>query len=356
MSDPEKQADEKLREAMDPPGEDPTAPEPGPSGEAATDIGTPAEHESEVVAPPEPSGQGDPDPPPSREGVKRVLMFMNEVAGGRKLVTAARELADSGADYFAVVAPQNQPAVGQLVDTDEIREAAQSRVDVTLSVLAELGIEAEGAVMDPDPALALDDAARATQPDYVLLSALYDTRFGFTRKDLVEWAKENLEARVEHIPVRVDDDAVRWDLTHTLVVGTKTVHSKDLIDRLKERAAEKPHRYTFICPRSGDVDREEVCANLAATLAELYREDIDATGQPMSPDPFHAVQNAIEHYRIDEILISTLSGERSKWLEQGLIDRVREITDKPIEHIESSGSPAAAPKTEPAAVPAGGAS
>ena len=43
----------------------------------------------------------------------------------------------------------------------------------------------------------------------------------------------------------------------------------------------------------------------------------------MSPAPLAAVQNAIEHYRIDEILISTLAGEQSKWLEEGLIDDVR---------------------------------
>jgi hypothetical protein len=317
--------------------------------EQPTDVGTPAEHTSEVVAKPEPSGQGDPDPPPSREDVDRVLIFMNEVAGGRKLVTAARELADAGASYFAVVAPQNQPAVGQVVDTEEIREAAESRVDVTQAVLAELGIEAEGAVMDPDPSLALDDAVRATKPDYVLLSALYDTRFGWTRKDLVEWAKDNAGARVEHIPVRVDDDAVRWDLTHTLVVGTKTVNSPDLLKRLKERATDKPHRYTFVCPRSGDVPREEVSRNLAATLAELYRDDVDATGQPMSPDPFTAIENAIEHYRIDEILISTLKGEQSVWLEEGLIDKVKAITDMPVEHIEASAR-RSSPKAAPAAV------
>jgi hypothetical protein len=322
------------------------------AGIDTSDIGTPDDHASEVLAAPEPSGQGDPDPPPSREDVERVLIFLNEVAGGRKLVTAARELADAGAGYFGLVAPQNQPAVGQLVDSDEIRDAAQSRVDVTRTVLAEFGIESEGAVMDADPALALDDAARATKPDYVLLSALYDTRFGLTRRDLVEWAKDSLDARVEHIPVRVDDDAVRWDLTHVLVVGTKTVHSRDLLDRLKQRAKSKPHRFTFICPRSGDVEREEVCANLAATLAELYREEIDATGQPMSPDPFQAIENAIEHYRIDEILISTLKGEQSKWLEEGLIDRVKEITELPVEHVESSAGRAAR-KAAPAAAEGG---
>jgi hypothetical protein len=324
-------------------------------GESAiTDVGTPSEHASEVVAKREVATFGDPDPPPTREGVKRVLVFLNEVAGGRKLLTACRELADAGADYFAVVAPQNLPIVGQLVDTEERRAAAQSRVDVTQSVLREFGIESEGAVMDPNSMLALDDAVRATAPDYILLSCLYETRYGLTRKDLVEWAKARYD-RVEHIPVRVDDDAVRWDLTHTLVVATQTVNSKDLVDRLEQRAKEKPHRYTFICPRSGAISREEISSRLAATLAELYRNEIDATGQPMSPDPFHAIENAIEHYRIDDILISTLKGEQSKWLEEGLIEKVQGLTDKPVEHIESGTEPAASSKA-PEPVTAGEAS
>jgi hypothetical protein len=315
--------------------------EPDQDESVITDVGTPSEHASEVVAKREVATFGDPDPPPTREGVKRVLCFLNEVAGGRKLLTACRELADAGADYFGVVAPQNLPIVGQLVDVEERRAAAQSRVDVTQSVLREFGIASEGAVMDPQPSLALDDAVRATQPDYILLSCLYDTRFGLMRKDLVEWAKERYD-RVEHIPVRVDDDAVRWDVTHTLVVATQTVNSKDLVSRLLERGRERPHRYTFISPRSGTITREEIASRLAATLAEMYRHEIDATGQPMSPDPYHAIVNAIEHYRIDDILISTLKGEQSKWLEEGLIEKVQGHTDKPVEHIES-GTEAATP-------------
>lgn len=330
--------------------EDPQV-DPSQGETAITDVGTPQEHASEVVAKREIATFGDPDPPPTRDGVKRVLAFLNEVAGGRKLLTACRELSDAGADYFAVVAPQNLPIVGQLVDTEERRAAAQSRVDVTQSILWEFGIESEGAVMDPNSMLALDDAVRATTPDYILLSCLYETRYGLTRKDLVEWAKARYD-RVEHIPVRVDDDAVRWDLTHTLVVATQTVNSKDLVDRLEERAKEGPHRYTFICPRSGAISREEVCSRLAATLAEMYRNEIDATGQPMSPDPFHAIQNAIEHYRIDDILISTLKGEQSKWLEEGLIEKVQGITDKPVEHIESGTEPAKSTR-EPETVGAG---
>src|SRR4029078_9190126 len=73
-----------------PPGEEEQRQDPAVDPEqgetAITDVGTPQEHASEVVAKREVATFGDPDPPPSREDVKRVLAFLNEVAGGRKLL------------------------------------------------------------------------------------------------------------------------------------------------------------------------------------------------------------------------------------------------------------------------------
>jgi len=272
-----------------------------------------------------------------------LLVFLNEVAGGRKLLRAVKERAEA-VPFVAVAAPQNQPSVGQLIDSEgELRDAARARVEVTMSILAEYGIDSVGEVMDHDPALALDDAVRAHEPGEVLLSCLNETRFGITRKDLVAWAESRFEPEVEvtHIPVRIEDDAIRWDLNHKLVVATQTVAAPELVARLKEDAAERPHRFTIICPQAEDVTEPRIVRDLASTLAELYRVDVDATGQPMSPDPFHAVRNAIEHYRIDEVLISTFAGESSRWLEGDLLGRVREITEKPVEHLEV-GRPAAA--------------
>jgi REP element-mobilizing transposase RayT len=271
-----------------------------------------------------------------------LLVFLNEVAGGRKLLQAVRERAGK-ASGVVVAAPQNQPAAGQLIDTEELSEAARARVEVTMSILSEFGIDSIGEVLDRDPALAMDDAVRAHEPGELLLSCLQGTRFGITRKDLVEWARSRFEHEltVTHIPVRIDEDSIRWDVIHTLVVATKTVATPDLVKRLKERAAERPHRYTIICPRAEDVSEERVGRDLASTLAELYRADVDATGQPMSPDPFRAVQNAVRHYRIDEVLISTFAGEASRWLEEDLVGRTREITEKPVEHLEA-GRPAEA--------------
>ena len=266
-----------------------------------------------------------------------ILAFLNEVAGGRKLLTAIRERVAAGTEHVALVAPQNQPVAGQIVDVGEIRDSALSRVEVTQDVLREFEIDSTAAILDPDPPLALDDAVRAFQPSEILISALAESRFGLARKDLIEWARARYEVPVTHIPVRIEDDAVRWDVSHTLVVATQTVNAPDLVRHLIELHREKPHRYTFIAPRSGDASREEICVRLAATLAALYRFEIDATGQPMSPEPFAAINNAIHHYRVDDILVSTFAGRQSKWLEEGLLERVREITDKPVQHFESQG-------------------
>ena len=281
---------------------------------------------------------------PVIESAKRpLLVFLNEVAGGRKLLQAVRDRQDQVSEVI-VAAPQNQPTIGQLIDRDELYASARARVEVTMSVFAEFGIESVGEVLDPSPQLAVGDAIRAHEPSEVLFSALYDTRFGIARKDLVEWARELAEPEVKftHIPVRVEEDAIRLDLNHVLVVATRTVGSSDLVARLKERVAIRPHRYTIISPRSEEVSEDQVVRDLASTLAELYRVEIDATGLPISsPEPFDAVRNAIEHYKIDEILISTFAGEQSRWLESDLIGRVREITDKPVSHVESGRAPAA---------------
>ncbi len=266
-----------------------------------------------------------------------VLAFLNEVAGGRRLLGAIRERVQAGAEHVALVAPQNQPVAGQIVDVGEVRDAALSRVEVTQDVLHEFGIQSTATILDPEPPLALDDAVRAFAPSEILISALAESRFGLARKDLIEWARARYDVPIEHIPVRIEDDAIRLDLTHTLVVATQTVNAPDLVRHLVELHRERPHRYTFIAPRSGEASREEICERLAATLAALYRSDIDATGQPMSPEPFAAIDNAIHHYRVDEILVSTFAGRRSKWVEEGLIERVEGITDKPVRHFESRG-------------------
>src|SRR6185437_1203541 len=69
-----------------------------------------------------------------------LLVFLNEVAGGRRLLQAVRDRTAQGdISQVIVTAPQNQPSIGTLIDRDELYASARARVEVTMSILANFG-------------------------------------------------------------------------------------------------------------------------------------------------------------------------------------------------------------------------
>jgi len=60
------------------------------------------------------------------------------------------------------------------------------------------------------------------------------------------------------------------------------------------------------------------------------------------PDPYTAIVNALELFRVDDIVISTLPNEHSGWLRADLIKRVRHITSATVEHVVVDAQAAAA--------------
>jgi hypothetical protein len=79
---------------------------------------------------------------------------------------------------------------------------------------------------------------------------------------------------------------------------------------------------------------------LRAALSELRGEGIDAHGQIAHPDPYAAVMETLHDERVDEVIVSTFSGERSGWLRRDLIDRLQADAGVPVEHVVSDVAPA----------------
>jgi hypothetical protein len=261
--------------------------------------------------------------------MKRLLVVANETVGGTALIDAVKRHADAGEVHVTVVCPQNQPKEGWVIYEDSARGAAQCRLDTTLAQLREIGVEADGELMDPDPYSAAMDAIEAFGADEVIVSTHPETRSGWMRKDLVTRIQEDSGLPVEHVVV--DLDAERDDVTHTLVVANQTVDSEPLHRRIVEKDAEGPHRFTVVVPASGGAgDPHERLAHL---LKRLSDEGIQAVGQVGHPDPFTAIQNALQFYSVDDIVISTFEGERSGWLRANLIERVQGSTSRPVEHV-----------------------
>lgn len=262
-----------------------------------------------------------------------VLVVANDTHGGRSLIEAIKARAAAGDARFVVIAPQNKPQSGLVIYDEAVRDAAQHRVEATLSALRELDIEARGDVMDPDPFNATLDAVREYAIDEIIVSTHPETRSGWLRRDLIERVQDATGLPVQHVVVDLDAD--REEATHTLVLANRTAAGDPLFAELKRRADASPHRFTVIVPQDGGEGHHvaEARERLTTLLDRLREEDIPATGGIGDPDPFTAVMNALQFYRVDEIVISTLPRMRSRWLRADLIDRVKRATAAPVEHV-----------------------
>ncbi len=266
--------------------------------------------------------------------MKRILVVANETVAGRPLIDAVKRRAGGDENLQVhVICPQNEPKHGFVVHDEHIRDAAENRLEMTLALLHEAGIEADGEIMDPDPYSAVMDALGEQDYDEIVVSTHPETRSGWLRQGLVDRLARATRRDVEHVVVDLDSE--RDDVKRTLVVANETVSGQTLLEALKRKAAEEPRRFIVICPASGNGDGGDAHERLAHTLQELQDAGLEAIGQVVHPDPYTAIQNALQFYGPDDIVISTFPETRSGWLRADLIGRVEASTGKPVEHIVS---------------------
>ncbi len=270
--------------------------------------------------------------------MKRILVVANETVAGRPLIDAVKRHASHGEVEVHVICPQNQPKHGYVIYESQVREATENRLKMTLAMLREAGIEATGEVMDPDPYAAVMDALGEQDYDEIIVSTHPETRSGWLREGLVDRIKRASRRPVEHVVV--DLDAERDEMKRTLVVANQTMTGHALLDLLRKKAEEEPRRFIVVCPdtsANGDGEGADDPApeRLAHMLKELNDSGLDAIGQVVHPDPYTAIQNALQFYAPDDIVISTFPETRSGWLRGDLIERVRASTGKPVEHVVS---------------------
>ena len=273
--------------------------------------------------------------------MKRILVVANETVAGKPLIEAVKRRAEGEEVHVHVICPQNQPKHGYVIYEDHVRDATENRLQMTLAQLREEGIEADGQVMDPDPYSAIMDALGEEEYDEIIISTHPETRSGWLRQGLVDRVHRASGRPVEHVVVDIDAD--RDDVKRTLVVANQTVGGHELIDHLKSKAEDGPRGFIVICPQSGDAESDngdagsEAHQRLAHTLRELQEAGLEAVGQVAHADPYTAVQNALQFYAPDDIVISTFPETRSGWLRSDLIGRIQSSTNMPVEHVVSQG-------------------
>jgi hypothetical protein len=279
--------------------------------------------------------------------MKTILVVANETIAGAKLLETVKEkVADAGADARVVVCvPRNRPKHGNIIYDDFVFDAAKVRIDLARRFLRDQGIQAVGDIGDPDPYTATMDAIAEHRPDEIIVSTYPATLSGWLRRDLLERIEHASGLPLTHVVQDIDAEGLPFQVT--LVVAARTASSDELLRCVKQKAAgnERQHLFVVVVPQEGGegVHAARARARMAQVVDRLVAEGLIAAGMIADPDPYTATMNALQFFRVDDIIISTLPATRSGWLRADLIERVRKVTGKPVEHVEAGDrSPARA--------------
>jgi hypothetical protein len=156
------------------------------------------------------------------------------------------------------------------------------------------------------------------------------------------------EAEVAHA-----DDGVH----RILVVANQTVAGRSLLDEIRKHETDEPTEILVVVPAlphsrlehlAHDVDGAvaEARARLDASLASMKAAGLNARGTVGDHhDPNAAIEDALATFAADEVIISTLPPDRSKWLESGVVERAKADIPLPVTHVvvdlEAEGAQAA---------------
>jgi len=266
--------------------------------------------------------------------MSHVLVIANETVASKTLLDAVRAEVHGDGDRITVIAPVNEPNQGYVVYEDTRRASAGRRLEKTLKALREGGLPAQGFVVETGPVQAVKDALAQLEPpvDEIVVATHGLERSGWMRRDVVGDIERTAGVPVLHVVV----EPVVESETNVLVIANQTVVSEQLLERIRERAAQSPASFLIVAPQSDEEDHADVDRRLRRALSELRGEGIEAHGQVVHPDPYTAAQNAVHDERVDEIIVSTFPGERSGWLRRDLVERLKKDTGLPVEHVVST--------------------
>ncbi len=277
---------------------------------------------------------------------KTILVVANETLGGRELLDEVRKRADSDTRFILCV-PQNKPGAGLVIYADAMFDAAQVRLDLALEVVRSMDIRAIGEVGDSDPFSATLDAVREYLPQEIIISTYRATRSGWLRRDLIERVSDATGLPVTHVVNDIDSEGLPFHVT--LAVANRTASGNELLEALqaKAEAFSQPDRrqlFIVVVPAEGGQGPavQRARTRLKLVLDRLHVRGLYASGMVGDPDPFTAITNALQNFRVDDIVISTFPDTKSGWLRSDLIERVRRASGKPVEHIVHDDVPAAA--------------
>src|SRR3954464_6507596 len=90
-------------------------------------------------------------------------------------------------------------------------------------------------------------------------------------------------------------------------------------------------RRFFLADPDEAIERADVVQE--ETVERLDEGGVDAAGDTGESDPLLAIQDALQTFPADEIVLFTHPGGKSNWLEDGLVEEAERRFDAPVRHL-----------------------
>jgi hypothetical protein len=134
------------------------------------------------------------------------------------------------------------------------------------------------------------------------------------------------------------------DVHRILVVANETADAPELLEEIERRTKDRRAEVKVVAPVLVDspvkfvvseVDdaRQEAEARLQRSLEAIRRLGVEASGDIGDDDPNLAIEDALRTFPADEVIISTHPPERSRWLENKVVERAHQDLALPVTHI-----------------------
>jgi hypothetical protein len=129
-----------------------------------------------------------------------------------------------------------------------------------------------------------------------------------------------------------------------LVVANQTVGGRALLREIENRTRGGDSEILVVTPAlassraahwSSDVDEaiELARQRMELSLLAIQKAGLRARGQVGDSEPNVAIEDALREFPADEIIISTHPPDRSRWLENGVVERARREIELPVTHV-----------------------
>jgi cytochrome c oxidase subunit 1 len=265
-------------------------------------------------------------------GARHAVVFAPEEIGGELTETEKRTIvvvADETVASAALIGEVRHRASEGLwrftfavANEDGDSRAADRRLQVALSVLAESGIDASGTVVEGDPFAAVA-AVSAEEDVHEVMLATYPTGMSaWMADDMVDRLRKSTGLGVTRVVVRPEDARAPLSLpgvSQVAVVADEGLGTAGLVAALRERADRRPIGVILLSPMNltgpGWTDEAEEARSAAfdrvrAAIDGLQAAGVQSRGEVLDGDAAAAATIAVTGHRADEILVIAARGGR----------------------------------------------